>query len=181
MIPKRGAIAGFLTVVGLVLLLNFKTPETPALPNRGTETAFGGASNPLAGATALDGGSSAGGGNTGSGGGTSGGAGGGAATPAPTSGSAAFSGTLTGAAERTPFGPVQVQVTIQNGKITDVKALELPSNDRNSQAIASYAAPQLRSEVLQAQSAQIDMISGATWTSQGYIQSLQSALDQLPS
>lgn len=88
-----------------------------------------------------------------------------------------FSGQLTGQAVQTPFGTVQVQVTIQSGVITDVQA-QLPSGGGHTGEVSAYAGPQLRSEVLAAQSAQIDTISGATYTSQGYIQSLQSALSQ---
>ena len=88
-----------------------------------------------------------------------------------------FSGQLTGQAVDIPFGTVQVKVTMQNGKITDVQALQLPGGGHSGQ-ISSYAAPQLRSEALKAQSASIDTISGATYTSEGYAQSLQSALSQ---
>jgi uncharacterized protein with FMN-binding domain len=90
-----------------------------------------------------------------------------------------YSGQLTGAAVRTPFGTVQVQVTIQTGTITDVQALQLPTGGGHTGQISAYAGPQLRSEALSAQSAQIDTISGATYTSEGYIQSLQSALSQV--
>jgi uncharacterized protein with FMN-binding domain len=93
---------------------------------------------------------------------------------------ATYSGTLTGNTVRTPFGDVQVQVTLQNGTITDVQAMQLPSDRGRTQEISNYAGPQLRSAVLQAQSAAIDTISGATYTSEAYIRSLQSALDQLP-
>jgi uncharacterized protein with FMN-binding domain len=89
-----------------------------------------------------------------------------------------YSGQVTGQAVDTPFGTVQVQVTIQNGTITDVQALQLPRGGGHTGQISAYAGPQLRSEVLAAQSAQIDTISGATYTSDGYIQSLQSALNQ---
>ena len=78
----------------------------------------------------------------------------------------------------TRFGPVQVQVTIANGKVTAVDALELPSDHARSAAISDYAAPILQSEALQAQSAQIDGVSGATYTSIAYERSLQAALDQ---
>ena len=67
---------------------------------------------------------------------------------------------------------------MQNGKITDVQTLQLPGGQFRSQQIGQYAAPQLRSEVLAAQSAQVNTISGATYTSEGYLQSVQSALDQ---
>ena len=89
-----------------------------------------------------------------------------------------FSGQLTGSPVQIPFGTVQVQVTMQNGTITDVQALQLPNDRGHSAEISAYAGPQLRSEALRAQSAQIDTISGATYTSYGYQQSLQSALDQ---
>jgi uncharacterized protein with FMN-binding domain len=88
-----------------------------------------------------------------------------------------FSGQVTGSAVDIGYGTVQVQVTIQNGTITDIQPIQLPSGGHSGQ-VSSYAAPQLRSEALQAQSAQIDTISGATYTSEGYIQSLQSALTQ---
>jgi uncharacterized protein with FMN-binding domain len=88
-----------------------------------------------------------------------------------------YTGQVTGNAIQIPFGTVQVQVTLQNGTITDVQALQLPNGGHSGQ-ISAYAGPQLRSEALQAQSAQIDTISGATYTSYGYQQSLQSALDQ---
>ena len=85
---------------------------------------------------------------------------------------------VTGPALNTRYGPVQVQVTIANGKVTDVTALELPFDRSRSAAISQYAEPILRSEALQAQSAQIDLVSGATYTSDAYAQSLQGALDQ---
>jgi len=80
---------------------------------------------------------------------------------------------------QTPFGAVQVQVTLQNGRITDVQALQTPGDQRRSQQISQYAVPQLRSEVLQAQGAQVRHESRARPTrAEGYAQSLQSALDQ---
>jgi uncharacterized protein with FMN-binding domain len=72
---------------------------------------------------------------------------------------------------------VQVRVTLQSGRIVDVAATQLPSDLERSVEIGNYAAPILRDEALQAQSAKIDVVSGATYTSQGYIQSLQAALD----
>ena len=102
-----------------------------------------------------------------------------AATPAPASGTLA-DGTVAGPVVDTRFGPVQVQVTISNGAITAVDAIELPSSHARSAEISDYAAPILRSEALQAQSAQIDGVSGATYTSMAYEQSLQAALDARP-
>lgn len=87
-------------------------------------------------------------------------------------------GTYTGTTAVTRFGNVQVQVTIAGGKITDVTALQLTDQDGRSVQISAQAAPLLQQEALTAQSATIDTVSGATYTSEGYIQSLQSALDQ---
>ena len=89
-----------------------------------------------------------------------------------------YSGQLTGQAVQIPFGTVQVQVTMANGVITDVQAIQLPNDRGHSAEVSAYAGPMLRSEALAAQSAKIDSISGATYTSSGYQQSLQSALDQ---
>ena len=77
----------------------------------------------------------------------------------------------------TRYGPVQVEVTIQGDKITDVQALQLPNDRQYSAQISDYVAPYLRKMVLQAQSANIDIISGATYTSTGYARSVQSALN----
>jgi uncharacterized protein with FMN-binding domain len=92
--------------------------------------------------------------------------------------STTYSGQVTGDAIGTPFGTVQVQVTLQNGRITDVQAIQFPNDNGHSYAVSQYATPRLRSEVLAAQSARVDSISGATYTSYAYIQSAQSALDK---
>lgn len=75
------------------------------------------------------------------------------------------------------FGDVQVQLVISGGRVTDVRAVQMPTHARSG-SISSSAEPQLRSEVLQAQSAQIDTVSGATYTSEAYARSVQAALDQ---
>lgn len=85
--------------------------------------------------------------------------------------------TVTGETAQTRWGPVQVKITLKNGRITDVTAVQSPSDNPRDQEINSYALPELRREVLAAQSASIDTVSGATYTSDGYRQSLQSALD----
>ena len=96
---------------------------------------------------------------------------------APSTGtSGGASKTVTGSAVQTEFGPYQVQATFSSGKLTDVQLVQMPS-DRHSQRIAQQAAPLLRQEALQAQSAKVDTVSGATTTSQAYAQSLQAALD----
>ena len=86
--------------------------------------------------------------------------------------------TVTGDAEDTQWGQVQVEITISGGKITDVSVPVYPNNNGRDQQINSYALPQLIQETVDAQSADIDMISGATVTSDGYVRSLQSALDK---
>ena len=75
------------------------------------------------------------------------------------------------------FGTVQVQAVISGGKITDVIAVKLTDADRKSIQISQQVAPMVRSEVLTAQSAKVANISGGTYTTQAYLQSLQSALD----
>jgi uncharacterized protein with FMN-binding domain len=89
------------------------------------------------------------------------------------------SGTATGDAIGTRYGTAQVRVTVSGGKIVKLEALQLQSNDPHSQQISSFAAPQLEQEVLSAQSANVDAVSGATFTSASYVQSVQSALDKL--
>lgn len=87
--------------------------------------------------------------------------------------------TVLGQPEDANYGTVQVKVTLLGSRIVDVQAVQMPSGGRSSD-IAAYAAPQLRTEVLQAQSAQIDTVSGASYDSQAYAQSVQSALDAAP-
>ena len=94
-----------------------------------------------------------------------------------TSAGSTTAATYDGAAVQTRFGTVQVEVTIQNGKITEVTALQLTDAERKSAQISSRAAPVLRSEVLQAQSANVQTVGGATVTSDAYLTSLQAALD----
>lgn len=84
-----------------------------------------------------------------------------------------------GAVEQTPYGPVQVSVTFTGKKITTVKELQAPNDRNRSVEINSNAEPILTQEVLKSQSAHIDTVSGATYTSEGYAQSVQSAIDRL--
>jgi uncharacterized protein with FMN-binding domain len=86
--------------------------------------------------------------------------------------------TATGAAVPNQYGNVQLKVTISGGKITGIEPVQLPAADPKSAAISSYAAPLLRQSALSAQSANIDVVSGATYTSDGYRTALQSALDK---
>lgn len=97
-------------------------------------------------------------------------------TSPTTSGSAVR--TIDGDAFANRYGTVQVQVTLQGNQITGVTALQMPFDHQRSAEISQQAEPILRQEALQAQSAQIDLLSGATYTSESYAQSLQSALDK---
>jgi uncharacterized protein with FMN-binding domain len=80
------------------------------------------------------------------------------------------------AAGETQFGPVQVEIAVSGGTLLDVEALQLPSDRSRSARISQYSAPILRSEAIQAQSARVDIVSGATYTSRAYALSLDSAL-----
>ncbi|WP_217550458.1 FMN-binding protein [Streptomyces sp. GbtcB6] len=153
---RRIMLASAATVSGIVMLLALKPHTAPTVI---TDSA---APAPSAAASASPGASS-GSGSSGSSG--------------KSGSSSTGTKTVTGDTVQTRWGPVQVKVTIKNGKITDVTALQYPSDNPRDQQINDYALPQLRSEALAAQSASIDTVSGATYTSQGYQQSLQSALD----
>jgi uncharacterized protein with FMN-binding domain len=157
--PKRGAAALAITIIALVLLLNFKTPDGAGAILAGSSRANSSiAASPAAASSNAGTGSAAGA--------TA------AATP-PSSGTASIDGSVVA----TRYGDVQVEIQLSGGKLSDVIALALPSGRRSS-SISSAAAPLLRSEALKAQSATIDIVSGATYTSQAYAQSLQAALDQ---
>lgn len=102
-----------------------------------------------------------------------------ASNTASTSSGSVKSGSATGDSVFVRYGNVQVKVTAKNGKITDVQAVELPNGDGRSQMISQQVESMLRDQALQAQSAKINGVSGATFTSYGYATSLQSALDKL--
>ena len=101
-------------------------------------------------------------------------------TPSGPTTSAAAGGTraVDGPVVDTRYGPVQVEVTLQGSMLTDVKALQYPSERRRSAAINAQALPMLHDQAIAAQSAHIDGVSGATYTTSGYEQSLQAALDK---
>jgi uncharacterized protein with FMN-binding domain len=100
-----------------------------------------------------------------------------APAPTPSAPAATAPRVVDGAVENTRYGPVQVELTFTGTKITAVKALQSPNQDGRSVEINQYAMPILAQEVLASQSAQIDTVSGATYTSDGYTQSVQSAID----
>lgn len=102
----------------------------------------------------------------------------GSSSSSTTTSSGLKDGTYTGTAVQTRYGIIQVQATVSGGKITNVTTPQLQAFDGRSQYINSQAVPLLKQEVLSAQSAQVDTISGATYTSEGYLTSLQAALDK---
>ena len=155
--PTRAAIAIVATVIGVFLLFSFKTPAQAKPRTPSADVAQG---SPTPKPSAAPSGSAAS-----------------SPTPSPTP-SGPKDGTYTGDDVQTQFGDVQVKVTISGGKITDVQAVQLPFDRPRSAEISQFAAPQLHDEVLQAQSAQIDLLGGATFTSDAYAQSVQSALNQ---
>jgi FMN-binding domain len=151
-------IAG--TIAGLVALLSFKS-HVPTVPSASVSTtggssSTGGTSAPSSSAATVPGefpmGSLAG---------------------TLTSGETA----ITGHVANTVYGPVQIQLVMRNGKIVKVAVLRQPMNTINDIRIGDFAFPKLIGETLATQTAKIDAVSGASYTSAGYIQSLQSALD----
>jgi uncharacterized protein with FMN-binding domain len=190
MLPRRALAAIATTAMALALLLNFKTQSAPigptsvvvGQPATGSTVGASGQSSsastpPVAGSSGSSAASTPPSASSGSA--TSGSAGSGSpSTGQSASGSTLKSGTFTGSTIQIPFGNVQVQVVVKGGRITDVQPLQMPTAHARSQMISQYVAPMLRQEVLQAQNAQINLVSGATYTSEAYAQSLQAALDQ---
>ena len=86
--------------------------------------------------------------------------------------------TVTGATAQTRWGPVQVQITVKDGKIVDAVGVQYPNGDRRSQWISNQAVPWLVEETLSEQIADVQIIGGATYTSMGWRQSLASALQK---
>jgi uncharacterized protein with FMN-binding domain len=164
------ALAG--TAAGLAAVLSFKTQGSAATsgavaaPQTGTQGSASAAASTGSTSPKSSGGTAAA-----RQGGTAAGQQGGTAA-------AAGAKVLTGAVDNTSYGPMQVQVTMEGRKITGVKVLQETNTGSLSQQIDANAIPQLTKETLAAQSARIDAVSGASYTSAGYIKSLQSALDQ---
>lgn len=174
-------VAGALlaTAAGLIALLSFKS-HTPAAASALTAAAGGSGTSALTGTgssptPAPDTGSGSGSGSSAP---AQGGASSGTAGGSGTGAGSGRNGTYTGSAADTMYGPVQVRITVSGGKLTRVDVLQVPDEGRYESEIVADALPILQSEALSAQSANIDIVSGATFTSQGYAQSLQSALNQ---
>lgn len=169
---KRIALAFLGTAAGLAALLSFKSHSPTsganlAMPPGGGSSGSGSQSSSASGTS--------GGSGSGSGSGRSSSKG---SSKSPSSSGQAGTQSITGTAIETPYGVVQLKVTVSGQKITDVSYVQLTAYDGRSQQINSYAAPILVQETMSAQSANINAVSGATFTSEGYVQSLQSALDQ---
>ena len=163
---RRVIFAICATAAALVAILSFKShsqvPVTAAAAPAGAAPSAGTAPAGAAAATAQPAATpSATGANT--------------ASPAKAAGAAK---TVTGAAWPTIYGPVQVKITVQGGKVTQATAVVYPEETPRDYQINSYAIPQLNSEAVAASSAKIDTVSGATYTSGGYVGSLQNALDK---
>lgn len=99
-------------------------------------------------------------------------------TPTPSPTNRVANGSFTGADIPTQFGDVQARIVIAGGRITDVVAVQMPTDRARSAEITQYVTPVLRSEVIQAQNARIDVISGATFTSEAYAESVNDAMRQ---
>lgn len=178
---KRIALTLTVTAAGGVALLGLKPHAVAHFGASGlpAPTAGAGPGGAASGPTAGSGSTGSGGtgsGSTGTGGTGSGTTGGGTRTGG--SEKTGITRTVDGAVVQTRYGPVQVQITLSAGRLTAVKILQVPDGNPRDQEIASFSVPQLTQEALAAQSARIDTVSGATYTSEGYAQSLQSALDK---
>jgi len=170
------------TLTGLVLLFSYRTslevvapaaagtPTTTSTTGSGSTPAGSGSATSSGTGTSTGSGTSSGSATSSSGSATSSGS--------STSASGLKDGTFTGQAVDTRYGAVQVAITISGGQIADVSVPQYPNTERRDEEINAQAIPILISETTSAQSAQIDMVSGATFTSDGYTQSLQSAIDQ---
>lgn len=168
---RRITLWALSTLTTLVLLFSYHTSTAGS----GTTLAAGtSVQAPAAAGSGSDGSSSTDSGTTSSGSTDSG------TTDSGTSdsGSASSTKTYDGDAVQTRWGPVQVRITVQDGKITASEAIVYPNGNHEDEQINSFALPVLGQEAVQQQSADIDMVSGATVTSQGYLSSLQSAIDQ---
>jgi uncharacterized protein with FMN-binding domain len=159
------------TLSACVLLYGFDASQRGDDGVAGTATISGGSAGTTSGSGSRTG--------NGSGSGTDTSGGDGSNSAGGSSGSTASAAkTVTGSVISTQWGPVQVQLAVKGGSITEVTVLQYPDGNSRDVEIADYALPILIQETMKSQNASIDMVSGATYTSDGYIQSLQSALDQ---
>ncbi|MBK8757593.1 MAG: FMN-binding protein [Actinomycetales bacterium] len=173
---RRIVLWALSTITTLVLLFSYHT-STSSTVSASTHVAAGAKGSGSTGTVPGTGTQPKAPGSSGSSGSAGSSGNGGSAGTGGSAGSA--SGTaIAGSAVPTRFGNVQVQITVADGKITGASVLQIPNRDRHDIQINNRAVPILNQEVVAAQSADIDMVSGATVTSVAYIQSLQSAIDR---
>ncbi len=153
---RRAIVTTTATLAGVILLLSLKPHESGSGAVSSKVISSGGDPSPSASSPATT------------------------TSPAPSSPATAAgtSRTITGDAIDTRYGPVQVRVVLDGKKISKIDVIRYPDQSGRDEEINSFALPQLNQEALAAQSAQIDVVSGASYTSDGYTRSLQSALDQ---
>jgi uncharacterized protein with FMN-binding domain len=163
------------TVSAVALLFGYHTSTSGALATSSATSVVAGGNGvtPVTGSSDTSGNTSSG--NTSSGNTASGNT---ASSGSSGSSSSSSKKTVTGSVAQTRWGPVQVQLAVAKGKITDVSVVQYPNGNGRDQEINSQALPILIQETVSAQSAHIDMVSGATVTSGGYLESLQSAIDK---
>ena len=162
-----------LTGVGSALVLGFKTTDTPSVTTTGVTTT---GSNVTAGSKGSSGASGSSGSSSTTGSSSSSSSGSGSSSSGSSTSATWADGTWTGDAISEPWGKFQVAVVISNGTISSISVVRSPS-DRHSSSINSQAVPMLTQSVMASGGMSIDMVSGATWTSESYSESLQSALD----
>jgi uncharacterized protein with FMN-binding domain len=172
---RKVLLALLLTAVGLGLLLSFRS-RSGAGP--ASATSLGGSALAGGSSTTTDGGAATPGPSASASASGTPSASPSGSKPGSTSSSGSKDGTFTGPAEPNPYGNVQVQAVVSGGKLTNVIVLQVPDRSGYEDQIVQIALPELKSEALSAQNANIDVVSGATYTSQGYAESLQSALEQ---
>lgn len=168
---KRIAYWAMSTLTLVVMLFSYHT-STEAVAAGGSKTAVQQSSSSTDTQTEASQTTTSGTGGDGTSGGTTSGSSGSSST------ATSASKTYTGTSVDTRWGPVQVQITVANGKITKSEAIVYPTENPRDQEINSYAVPTLNADAVTKQSSSLDMVSGATYTSNGYIQSLQSAIDE---
>jgi uncharacterized protein with FMN-binding domain len=166
---RRVLLALAATAIGLVLLLSYKAhspnPQSSALsgpePGETVAPATGALTEPSTAAAGAGASTAAG-----------------ASSGAAASSKKAKSGVYSGDPETSQFSTIQVKITVSGGRISDITLIQDLDDDEHSAEVDAYATPILRSEALSAQSANVDVVSGATFTSESYTQSLQSAIDR---
>jgi uncharacterized protein with FMN-binding domain len=172
---RRVALALFGTIAGLVGLLTFKThPASVATPPAAVSTT-GSGSDTTGSSGSTDAGSDD---NSGTQPSTSSSSSSTSGSGSTSSGSSSGTKTVTGDAIDTQYGPIQVRITVRNGKVVSATAVQYPAQDPRDAQINAYAIPVLQQESVGVSHSNIDMVSGATYTSEGYVQSLQSALNK---